>query len=58
MGFVLDLEVLMGLFTSHADDRKRTAQVVADEDVTASLREVIRRRAQGERVELNLEDLS
>ena len=58
VGFVLDLEVLMGLFTSRADGPERTAQIVAHEDVTASFREVIRRRAQGERIELNLEGLS
>lgn len=58
VGFVLDLEVLMGLFTSRADVPERTAQIVAHEDVTASFREVIRRRAQGERIELNLEGLS
>ena len=57
IGFVLDLEVLMGLFTSgkHGLRSERTAGTVADEDATARLREAIRRRVQGERIELNLE---
>jgi ATP phosphoribosyltransferase regulatory subunit len=59
VGFVLDLEVLMGLFTSRENGcrSERTARIVADEDATARLREVIRRRVQGERIELNLEVL-
>jgi ATP phosphoribosyltransferase regulatory subunit len=57
VGFVLDLEMLVGLFTprEYAGQPERKAQSVFADDLTAGLREAIRRRTQGERIELNSE---
>lgn len=55
VGFVLDLEALIGIFPlRHTNGRtERTAQIISGEDATARLREAIRQRAQGEQVEVS-----